>query len=83
MADDSRRKHFTTCTFGQCYEDGQLGEYLVWQLRTVPKLYVSLLQEYIVDDKVSYEDLPSSWACDMKDRKRWTSDEQFGRRKHV
>jgi len=83
MADDSRRNHFITRAFGQCCEDGQLGEYVLRQLRAVPKLYVTLLQEYIVDDEVSYQDLPSSWTCNVKDRKRWKSDEQFGKRKNV
>ncbi|KAL7543107.1 hypothetical protein ACHAXR_012674 [Thalassiosira sp. AJA248-18] len=69
--DDSRMDDFITRAFRQCCSDGQLGEYVLRQLRAVPRLYVSLLQEYVIDDnEVSYEDLPSSWTCNVKDRKR-------------
>eukprot|EP00571_Detonula_confervacea_P002530 CAMPEP_0172318850 /NCGR_PEP_ID=MMETSP1058-20130122/36021_1 /TAXON_ID=83371 /ORGANISM="Detonula confervacea, Strain CCMP 353" /LENGTH=831 /DNA_ID=CAMNT_0013033769 /DNA_START=163 /DNA_END=2655 /DNA_ORIENTATION=- len=62
MTDDSLKNHFITRAFGQCCSDGQLGEYVVRQLRPIPELYVSLLQAYIIDnDEVSYQDLPSSW----------------------
>ena len=47
------------------------------QFRAVPKLHV------IIDDEVSYQDLPSSWACNVKDRKRWKSDGQFDRKENV
>ena len=72
MPDDSRRNHFITRAFRQCCSDGQLGEYVVRQIRAVPNLYVSLLQAHINHDdgEVVYNDLPSSWTCNVKDRTR-------------
>ena len=83
MADDYRMNHFITRDFRQCCFDGQLGEYMSRQLRAVPKLYVSLLQEYTINDEVSNQDLPSSWTCNVKDMRRWKSSGQFGRRTNV
>ena len=77
MTDDSRRNHFTTRAFRQCCCDEELGEYGLRQLCDVAKLHV------IIDDKVSYQYLPSSWTCNVKDRKRWKSDGQFGRKENV
>ena len=75
MPDDSRRNHFITRAFRQCCSDGQLGEYVLRQLRAVPPLYTSLLQSYIKNEngnsnvgEVVYEDLPTSWTCNVKER---------------
>ena len=73
--------HFITRAFKQCCADGQLGEYALKQIRAVPKLYESLLQAYIGDDgEVSYEDLPSSWTCNVKERVSRTNNNSARRR---
>jgi len=84
MPEDSRRNHFITRAFKQCCSDGQVGEYVLKQLRAVPKLYATLLQAYIVDGgEVSYRDLPESWTCNVKDKRRkWKSDEPVGKRRN-
>lgn len=72
MPPDSHSNHFITRAFKQCCSDGQLGEYVLRQLRPVPNLYLSLLQSYIPDgeDEVNYDDLPVSWTCNVKDKQR-------------
>jgi len=82
MDDDYRRDDLITSAFRQCCSDGQLGEYVLRQLRAVPELYVSLLQAYIIDGEVLYQDLPSSWKCNVKDTKRKKGEAQFGRKKN-
>ena len=56
---DSRRNHFITRAFKQCCADGQVGEYVLKQIRADYKLYPALLQAYIVDGEVDHEDVSS------------------------
>ncbi len=68
--DDPRRDHFISRTFRQCCSDGQLGEYVVRQLRPMTRLYTSLLKAYITEEgggNVRYQDLPAHWRCNVKD----------------
>ena len=72
MRDDARRNRFISYAFWQCCSDGQLGEYVLLQLRAVPELYVALLQDYITreDEEVTYQDLPSNWTMKVRDRRK-------------
>eukprot|EP00804_Cyclotella_cryptica_P010160 CCRYP_020797-RA/>CCRYP_020797-RA protein AED:0.02 eAED:0.02 QI:63/1/1/1/1/1/4/190/880 len=58
--DDPRRNHFITRAFKQCCADGQVGIYVLKQIRADPKLFVALLQAYIVDGDVQYHDVSST-----------------------
>jgi hypothetical protein len=55
--DDSRRTHFITQAFKQCCADGQVGEYVLKQIRADSRLYLSLLQAYLVDGEVEHNDV--------------------------
>eukprot|EP00970_Alexandrium_tamarense_P001585 scaffold181_cov236-Alexandrium_tamarense.AAC.1 len=68
--DDDRRRDLIKRTFRQCCSDGQVGEYVLSQLRAIPELYVSLLQPHIIDGEASYYDLPNKWTRNVKDRRR-------------
>ncbi|KAL7549824.1 hypothetical protein ACHAWF_013097 [Thalassiosira exigua] len=70
--EDPQREDLMAQAFHQCCSDGQLGEYVLRQLRAVPALYKSLLGEYLKDgcDEVSCRDLPPSWTGNVKDRRR-------------
>mmetsp|Transcript_8266 Transcript_8266/g.17621 ORF Transcript_8266/g.17621 Transcript_8266/m.17621 type:complete len:1037 (+) Transcript_8266:113-3223(+) len=73
IADDlNRRDDLITNTFRQCCLDGQVGEYVLKQLRALPKLYISLLEPYIIDGEVQMQDLPTKWTRNVRDRKRNT-----------
>ena len=61
MEDDSRRTNTISCAFDQCCVDGQLGIYMFKQIRADPKLYVSLLHDYLVDGEVEFNDVRSYW----------------------
>jgi len=65
--DDVRRDELISGAFRRCRSDGQVGEYVLRQLRAVPELYASLLRAYIIDGEVSYRDLPSSWKRNVKE----------------
>lgn len=77
--DDARRDELISRAFRHCCVDGQVGEYVLTQLRAISKLYVALLEAYIIDGEVSYNDLPSKWTRNVRDRKRRT---QVRRRYH-
>jgi len=81
VSEDDRRNQLVRQTFEQCCSDGQLGEYVLRQLRAVPGMYYSLLREYMVDDsgEVLYQDLPLSWTCNVKDRRKKNNHRQFGK----
>ncbi|KAL9187359.1 hypothetical protein ACHAXT_001462 [Thalassiosira profunda] len=81
--DDPRRKDLISQAFRQCCSDGQLGEYVLKQLRAVPDLYVPLLQAYIIDGEVSYRDLPHSWTCSVQEKKGRRGAKQSGRKRGV
>ena len=71
--DDPRRDHFISRAFRQCCSDGQLGEYVVRQLRPMAQLYKTLLKAYIKDEgggDVRYQDLPAHWRCNVNDRSK-------------
>jgi pentatricopeptide repeat protein len=71
--DDPRRDHFISRAFRQCCSDGQLGEYVVRQLRPMARLYTTLLKAYITDEEggdVRYQDLPAHWRCNVNDRSK-------------
>lgn len=68
--DDSRRNHFITRAFKQCCSDGQVGVYVLKQIRADHKIFNALLQAYIVDGEVEYEDLPSEWTRNVRERRR-------------
>ena len=55
--DDARRTQFLTQTFQQCCADGQVGQYVLKQIQADYKLSTSLLQAYMVDDEVQYNDV--------------------------
>ena len=69
IPDESERDKYITRVFRQCCDDGQLGYYVLRQLRAVPSLYKSLLQGYIDEygDEVVYQELPKRWTCNVKE----------------
>lgn len=71
ISDESERDKYITRVFRQCCNDGQVGDYVLRQLRAVPSLYKSLLQEYIDEygygDDVVYQELPKRWTCNVKE----------------
>jgi pentatricopeptide repeat protein len=69
--DDPRRDDYITRAFLQCCSDGQLGEYVLRQLRPMTRLHTSLLEAYITQEgggEVRYLDLPANWRCNVKER---------------
>jgi len=74
ISDESERDEHITRVFRQCCNDGQVGDYVLKQLRAVPSLYKSLLQEYIDeyggDGEVVFQELPKSWTCNVKEGRR-------------
>lgn len=68
--DDARRTHFITRAFKQCCADGQVGVYVMKQIRADHKICNALLQTYIVDGDVEYDDLPSEWTRNVRERRR-------------
>jgi hypothetical protein len=73
---DPRRDDFITRAFQQCCSDGQLGEYVVRQIRPMTSLYTSLFKAYITEEgvgEVRYLDLPANWRCNVKDRAKYRS----------
>ena len=81
--DDPRRKDLISQAFRQCCSDGQLGEYVLKQLRAVPNLYVPLLEDYIIDGEVAYRDLPQTWRCNVREKKGRRGDKQSGRKRGI
>ncbi len=72
--EDPRRDDFVTQAFQHCCSDGQLGEYVVRQIRPMTRLYTSLFKEYITEEgggEVRYLDLPATWRCNVKDRSKY------------
>jgi hypothetical protein len=68
--DDSRRNHFITSAFKQCCADGQVGIYVLKQIRADYKLFTVLLQPYIVDGDVGINDIPAEWTRNVRERRR-------------
>jgi hypothetical protein len=70
--DDPRREELITTAFQDCCDDGQLGDYVLRQLRPISGLYTSLLGPYIQneDGEVRYHDLPSEWKRNVKEKTR-------------
>lgn len=68
--DDARRSHFITRAFQQCCADGQVGLYVLKQIRADPKLFVKLLQPYIQYEEVLIDDLPLEWTRNVKERQK-------------
>lgn len=61
--DDPRREELITTAFHDCCADGQLGEYVLRQLRPISGLYASLLEPYI-------NDIPSEWTRNVREKTR-------------
>lgn len=68
--DDSRRNHFITRAFQQCCADGQVGIYVLKQIRADYKLFKVLLQPYIVDGDVDINNVPAEWTRNVRERRR-------------
>lgn len=70
--DDPRREELITTAFQDCCADGQLGDYVLRQLRPISGLYTSLLGPYIQneDGEVRYHDLPPEWKRNVKEKTR-------------
>ena len=71
ISDETERDKYITRVFRQCCSDGQVGDYVLRQLRAVPSLYKSLLQEYIDEygGEVVYQELPKRWTCNVLEGK--------------
>ncbi len=72
VEDDPRRDVLITTAFRDCCTDGQLGEYVLRQLRPIPGLYALLLDPYIKkeDGEVRYHELPTEWRHNVKEKTR-------------
>ena len=70
--DDPRREELITTAFRDCCTDGQLGEYVLRQLRPIPGLYALFLDPYIKkeDGEVRYHELPTEWRHNVKEKTR-------------
>ena len=78
---DSRRNHFITRAFRQCCSDGQVGDYVLRQLRPISDVYVSSLKAYIDRDGKVVKELPASWTCNVCENRRRSNRKQTRRKR--
>ena len=71
---DIRRTQFLTRTFQQCCTDGQVGHYVLKQIKADYTLSTSLLQAYIVDDEVQCDDVSQTFRLSYSCLKSHISD---------
>lgn len=72
--DDKLRREVIERAFQQCCKDGQVGEMVLNHLRRAapPDLYEELLADFIVSGaRLSVDDLPAEWRCNVKDKDKW------------
>jgi hypothetical protein len=78
--DDEMRRVIMKRVFEQCCRDGQVGEMV---LNYTPRdLREELLSDYMRSDgRVSLQDLPVEWRCNVDDKSKWKAKGQFSRGK--
>ena len=82
--DDDLKRDVLEKTFQQCVRDGQVGEMVLAQLRNAaPKdLYNELLAGAAIlksgeSTRVTVNDLPLEWRCNVRDNRGWDRERLF------
>lgn len=78
--DDEMRRAIIKRVFQQCCKDGQVGQMV---LNYTPRdLYAELLAGYVGSGgKVSVNDLPPEWRCNLQEKNMWRPKRQYTQRR--